>query len=514
MKPLRNRVVTKSLPAPVGGWNARDSLADMAPYDAVILDNFFPLAAAVQLRKGYTQHATGMGTNRVDTLMAYNSPTGTQKLFAVAGGSIYDATSSGAVGAATVSGLTNSRPQYVNISTSGGNFLLSVNGADKLRGYDGSAWWTDGDASHDITGLDTATVATIALHKNRVWMTVANTLKAYYLGTNSISGAASLFDLSSVADQGGQIMAIATWTLDAGAGVDDFLVFVTSVGEIIVYQGTDPSSSTTWALKGIWRLGSPLGRRCLHKYGGDVLIACQDGVLPLAAALQSDRLDTRIAISDKIQPAMTSAAQDYGDNFGWQILYYPGASMLILNVPTANLGTGQQQFVMNTITKAWGRFKPGFPANCWAISNDDLYFGAVGYVGKAWGAFADNGVAIAGDCQQAFSNYGNAAVLKRWTMARPYFQSTGTPSVLMNVNTDFTDIQATSALVTFPSAYGMWGVTRWDGCIWGSDLNVSSTWIGLNGIGYWGAPRLNISASGIEVRWVATDMVMEKGGVL
>jgi hypothetical protein len=37
-----SRANVASLPAPVGGWNARDSLANMAPTDAVQLVKFFP----------------------------------------------------------------------------------------------------------------------------------------------------------------------------------------------------------------------------------------------------------------------------------------------------------------------------------------------------------------------------------------------------------------------------------------------------------------------------------------
>ena len=41
-----------SIPAPVGGWNARDSLANMAPTDAVVLENMFPNVSNVVLRGG------------------------------------------------------------------------------------------------------------------------------------------------------------------------------------------------------------------------------------------------------------------------------------------------------------------------------------------------------------------------------------------------------------------------------------------------------------------------------
>ena len=102
-----------SLPSPIGGWNARDSLANMQPINAVQLTNWFPTPTDVTLRKGYTKISTGiLGT--VETLMNYAGAT-TQKLFAVANGVIYDTSTSTATSVFT--GLANSRFQYVNINT-------------------------------------------------------------------------------------------------------------------------------------------------------------------------------------------------------------------------------------------------------------------------------------------------------------------------------------------------------------------------------------------------------------
>jgi hypothetical protein len=50
---------SSSITAPIGGLNARDSLAAMPPQDAVTLDNWFPTPTTVDLRKGYTQWSTG-----------------------------------------------------------------------------------------------------------------------------------------------------------------------------------------------------------------------------------------------------------------------------------------------------------------------------------------------------------------------------------------------------------------------------------------------------------------------
>jgi hypothetical protein len=62
---------------------------------------------------------------------------------------------------------------------------------------------------------------------------------------------------------------------------------------------------------------------------------------------------------------MTAAATLYGSKFGWELTYYSKASLLMLNVPV-NEGSSQEQYAMNSITKAWGQFQ-GMNANCWAI---------------------------------------------------------------------------------------------------------------------------------------------------
>jgi hypothetical protein len=199
-------------------------------------------------------------------------------------------------------------------------------------------------------------------------------------------------------------MAMGTWTIDAGYGVDDLAVFVTSNGEVIVYKGTDPSSAATWSLVGVWQLASPISRRCFLKYSGDLLLLTLDGVEPLSGALQSSRTNPRVALSDKIQSAISDATTLYGSTFGWQMIHYPKAGFLLVNVPVS-VGQ-QQQYVMNTITKAWANFT-GWAANCWELLNDNLYFGGNTVVRKAWDTYADNMQPITGECKQAFSYFGS-----------------------------------------------------------------------------------------------------------
>jgi hypothetical protein len=500
-----------SLPAPTGGWNARDSVSDMAPNDAVSLENFFPGTSDVFMRYGHTRFSTGFPA-QVETIMIYNSGT-TSKMFGISNGAIYDATAGGAIGAAAVSGLGNSRWEYINNTTAAGTYIQLVNGTDVMQVYTGSAWKKDGDgAPYDITGVVSSTLSNICNHKFRVWFVQKNTLKSWYLATGAIGGAATAFDLSAVAQEGGYLVAMFTWTIDAGFGVDDLLCFVTSQGEVIVYRGTDPSSATTWALVGIWRIGAPIGKRCGIKFAGDLLLITQDGVYPMSGALQSSRTNPRVALTDKIQFATSVAVSSYGSNFGWQLLAFPKENMLFLNVPIAE-GSTQQQYVMNTITKAWCNFT-GWAANCWELFNDSPYFGGSTFIGKAWNTIGDNGANISANGLQAFNYFGANGIQKRCTMIRPVLLTDGSPGASANVNFDFDKSDTTGTLSFTPTTYGTWDSAVWDVGIWGGGLNVSKLWQGAYGIGYAIAPRLKVASMGVNVHWVSTDLVVEKGGIL
>lgn len=507
----RNNANVASLPAPIGGWNARDSLANMAPTDAVVLDNFFPGVASVNLRGGYRKHATGL-PSQVESLFSYAGGA-TNKLFAASGSGFYDVTSGGAVGAAVVSGLTNARWEYINVTTPAASYLYAVNGVDSPRLYDGSTWTAiTGVSSPAITGVTTTDLSNIALFKNRVWFIQKNSLKAWYLPTLAVGGAAASLDLSAVAKFGGTLVACGTWTIDAGYGVDDNLVFVTDKGEVIVYRGTDPSSASTWALIGVWMVGAPISKRCMMKYGGDLLLLTLDGLFPLASALQSSRLDPNVALSDKIQGAFAQAAQSYKGNFGWGMIYNALNNALVVNVP---VGVGaQEQFVMNNITKSWCRFTD-WNANCFNILNDELYFGGNEYVAEAWTigstGYVDDANNITGRILQAFNYFDTRGVKKYFTRARPSIFSNGQPAINIDINVDFDLSASTAALAYTPTLYGTWDTSLWDAGIWGSSDVINNNWQGVTGIGYCAATQLNSSSRNLQIQWASTDIVYQLG---
>jgi hypothetical protein len=656
---------TTSVPAPIGGWNGRDSLANMQPLDAVQLVNWYPTPTDVTMRKGYnvtsilttsagvktissithvnavatlttatvhglttgayvsitgttpaaysgvfkitvtsptkftysmasvpTGNATVVGTylnqavTPVNTLMNYTTNTG-YKLFAASGADIWETTTNPATKVFT--GLTSDKLQVVNLSNGAGHFLIACNGVDPTVIYNGTSWFylattstaqtissithvgnvatlttsaphglitgnyvtIAGATANDyngsyvvtvtglttftytmattpaanatvvgtytvlgITGIDSSTFANVNLFKNRLFFTQKDSLTCWYLDVNSIAGVAQPLYFGGIARNAGYLQAMATWTIDAGQGADDYAVFVTSMGEVIQYYGTDPNTAATWALKGVWQLGQTFNRRCFFKWAGDILLLTQDGLVPLAASLQSSRLDPRINLTDKIYFPISQAATNYYNQFGWQINYFASENMLILNIPILN---GIEQYVMHTITKAWARFT-GIQSYCWEVSgNADMHFGGNGYVGSFYTSLSDDSNNISATAQQAYSYFESAGQLKRFMMVRPILQSTGgVPSVLCGLSVDF-DTQSQLGAVSFnptTQTEGIWDTSKWDSNVWAGGLITTKTWQGVTGLGFSGSVNLNAVSQNIELHWASTDYVMERGGVL
>ena len=501
-KPQSSQPIT--IPAPVGGWNARDPISAMPPTDAVEMINWFPSTSDVGTRNGYSQWATGF-TGSAETLMVWSGPTGSQ-MFAAVGVDIFDVTASGPVGAAAATGFTSAQWSWTNFGTTGGNFIIAQNGNDVGQKYNGTAW-----SNNVITGPAIATdLSTVTAFRNRLYLIEKNTLSVWYLPVATIAGAATEFDLSTIFKLGGSLVSVATWSIDTGAGLDDHIVFVTNQGEVAIYQGIDPSSATDWQLIGVYRLGQPVGKNCAFKMGGDILIICRDGVYPLSKALQSVTVNNSIAITDKIRNAMRGAVQLYGSNYGWQLELYSSQSMLILNVPK---GDTAAQYVMNTLTGAWCQFN-SMNAVYWAIFNNEPYFGGDGFVGYALNNGDDNGSAIQHSFLQAYSYFGRDSQVKKVQSVRPTYSQSGEVIIEGCLSVDYREqvpAQLNSALIGSPA---VWDVSLWDVGLWGGETIVSGWQLIGGGVGLAFALRFNSTTLNAEVKYLATTYLVEQGGVL
>lgn len=500
----------RSVQAPTGGLNTISPLNAMPETDAITLDNIFPQPGYLEIRKGHKTHIK-CGAAAVESLLPYNAPVAANdKLFAactavISNVTVFTTVSASSTASASMSGLGNARWQHVNMSTSGGNYLWICNGADAPRYYDGTVW-----ATASVTGVTAANISNVALHKQRIWVALSGSLTPAYLNTSSIAGTATPFDLQGVFRNGGYLQAIGSWSLDGGAGPDDYLAFITSKGEVAIYNGTDPA--TNFILKGVYEVGPPLGRRCLIKVGADLLLICMDGLLPLSQALVTDRAASiSAAITKKIQPTINSSARSYGSNFGWQVTPYPRGTRAILNVPVTE-NTLQYQYVMNTVTGAWTRFT-GENANCWAVFQDRLFYG--GNNGRVYEADCqgyDESAAIDIDIETAFNYLGNKGQLKQLTMARALLTTDGQVTPGMAVNVDF----ARDATVYIPtvqqSAAAQWDVDNWDAGTWPVVNRVVTDWTAVEGIGYCASIHTQASIQAVTTAQESSSVTMQMHG--
>jgi len=429
----------------------------------------------------------------VETLMPYQGPGATKKLFAAAGASIWDVSSTSYARYSTGTGLSSNRWQWTNFATSGGNFLFIVNGADAPRYFDGSSWTTPSITGTGITATDFVAVTP---HKGRLWFAIKDTTDAAYLPTASVAGTAVKFPLGQFFSKGGYLVTVETWSLDGGAGPDDYCVFISSRGQAVVYAGTDPASASTWALVGVFDVGEPIGRRCAVRYGTSPLVITRSGLLKLQLSLSQDKAEMEgTAYSARIYQAVTDAARDHGDNFGWQVTSYPRGNMLIMNVPHVETSLAEQ-YVMNTLTGAWCKFT-GWNANCFVIYNDKLYFGGnSGDVYQGDVGSTDVGETITATGQTAYRAFGSTGKNKQFKMIKALVRSTATNRPRLGVSTDFVETNNLSTLPANASSGALWDVATWDNASWSVDDVPLSDWSSVNAFGVWGSIKFVATTGG------------------
>ncbi|TCL70536.1 hypothetical protein [Rhizobium sp. BK251] len=520
--PAPQTAVGASVPAPIGGWDAYSPISDMPPQNAVELINWFPQPGWVELRRGFVEHSDTGTEDAVDSLMPYQGPLiSDAKLFSASDNTIWDVTD--ATGISIETGLSNNRWQSVNFATAGGNFLWICNGEDTPRYWNGTAL-----QSATITGVVAEDMVACTIYRGRIWTILANSTKAAYLPLDSIQGVATEFDLGPFFRLGGQLQAIATWSTDIEGGTNEFIIFVSSYGEAAIFLIYDPTDGSQFSFRGVASLGSPIGRRCVEKIGSDVGIITIDGVIPLSQVLNYDRAAFQnVALTKNIRTAMTQAARDFKEEFGWQIISYPRNTMAILNVPIVE-GGQQQQYVMNTINGAWCRFV-GQNANCWAIFLDRAYFGGNnGLVYLADEAAGDEDATLEADIQGAYNYFGTRGQNKRWTTVRPLV--TKDDSYLVDLTfglsidfqlSDAQDQVIADVLGVRPAIWNdpdtLWNDpnTRWPG------MTTSAQWMAVSGIGYCAAIRMKISVPWSEslrapqvLRVYSLDFLMNPGGFI
>lgn len=510
--------IPQTVPAPIGGLNGRDPLADMARTDAYLMDNFFPGTASVSSRKGCAKYSTTSLGAPVQSLEVYSGGAG-DKMLAWAGGKIFDVSLAAPVQLATgLLGNVVVTTMFSNAADTS-QHLIIVNGLDQPRHYDGAL------STLTMTGMvgSQNTLNFVKSFKGRLYFGQKDKLGFYYLPVGQIQGALTYFDLGQVASKGGYLVAIATFSESTtGESPADYIVFITSKGELIVYAGYDPSTTANWALVGRYYTAEPIGTRCTVNFGTELIILTQEGALPFSEVRRAGDAASA-GVKGAIYTAITSKLGKYLAQYnmnaavpGWEGLQYSGGGgWLILNVPATSSIAGQYyHFIMNTTTNSWCRFT-NWNGMSFCVFNKRLYFGRYdGYIMLGDEGRLDDGQPIRCDVKQAYNYFddgnGLGFLTKHFQWASLLVSCDGEPPLSGKFNVDFTEEQPDYVNDLSPTAGAEWDVAAWDVGVWGDDSRTQRFIITLNKGGVSGALWLRASLQGLTLEWYATQYVMEK----
>lgn len=479
----RSRIV--SIPAPTGGWNTRDSLDQMEPTDAVVMDNMIPSIGKVSLRSGYEDFVTGIAADIGGTWSADEIETlftlvvgGNEQFLCAMDGGIARIDSGTAVEIEPDGTYTSDRWQYTTFaeSTTNGNpQIYAVNGTDQPWKYDGT---THANWAPTMTGGTDNNLAWVFSYKNRIYAGEADSRNFWYSGLGDDT-ALTEFPLEGIRGAQGNILFMGALTRDTGSGPDDFAVFVTDQGQVIVYQGSNPGDASAWSIVGVYKIPKPINSRRAHaQLFGDIVIATELDYIFLNAALRES--GAVILTPTKMTGAMTSAAASHKDNYGWEMVISETDNLLMCNIPRET-NAQYHQHVFNLQTRAASRFT-GLNFRTFAVWNGKLYGATNNAIYRVLSRLSDdsstNEDPIQMRVQTAWTDL-QSAEIKHVKAMRALLRSQGAFSYGAKVGVDFIDPQVSVKASAGPTSEAtLWGDTPGVTTLWGDTAATETYWAG------------------------------------
>lgn len=391
---------TVTVPASVGGVNALSSLMQMPGEDCIYTFNLMPAELGLRLRKGYQEWATGI-IGDVRTIVSYEGrEQSDDRLWAATEYGIYDVTTFGETipdeaQSFSINGVDSGygvQAEFVNDAAV--KYLFYADSENGLFQYSSvSGLWTvppSGILDTDWYYIDGGRIAFpvdeiafITVHKLRIWVILRDSSDAWYLPLYQFAGELKKFTFGAKMVHGGNLMGLWTWSMDGGEGMDDYLIAVSRSGDVMVYKGDDPETTSTvdpvatgpWTLIGTWFIGAvPASRRIAIGQGSEMYLLSSYGITSLRDLLQgSTANDTMRSLSAKVNRFLRADIKSGRDRHEWSLNVNPADGFLQIVTPEPNT-TPYVQYNQNLTTKAWG-FWEDVPLLCGKTWNGEYYMG-------------------------------------------------------------------------------------------------------------------------------------------
>ncbi len=545
-RPQQQQTDSIGLPAPIEGIVATGIFGvgsaaaegDIGVKSAIWLYNFIAGEYGTRVRPGSREFATSIpdlagADGVVRTVMLYNSVVAggaNDVLFAATDLGIFDITAGGAGPWDLVPATALTWPNqgndagwvsFINYTNVAGDHFLLI--ADEDNGYyifDGTTW-----AAGTFTGAPVplaVNLVQISEWNGRIWLVEKNSARAWFLDPLALTGQIEPMDVGSRFKEGGHLVQCATWTLDAGDGMDDKFVMISAAGDVLIWVGTDPTTAADLALEGRWTVGAvPEGRRVLSDWGGDVAILSTGGVITASALLAGRAsLDSSQFLSKNINQYIRSEMEDSLDVFGWSMQLVPTQNITIISVPQPPLTSRPPiQFVLETSTNAWSMFRD-LDMVCIAEQGNAFVFGTSGGRVMVLEGTTDD-ILLDGSSAKAitfsllthYSGMGQAAQWKLAQFIRPYWIGAAQPVFNVQVHFDFDLAELLISPPFVESDAATWDSAIWDTALWAGTAQAYLETIGVGGMGRHVAVAIRGEATN-ELTYVGADLMVSKGGLL
>lgn len=525
-RPAPQRTSVSKIPAPVAGINAQAGLSEMAPNEAIFLKNIIPARYGCRVRSGYMEFATNVGTGGVRTVLPYVGSSDAQnRLFACAQNAIYNVSAGGAappsVLAFGISDTTSGYGQWTLYVTNAGHFLVYTDESNGYKLYtESTGLWTTivlGGGAGQVTPADPASFVGCVIFKSRLWFVKKDSASAWYLPVGAVTGTVTEFNFGNKFKHGGTLVALYNWTIDGGEGLDDYLVAISSTGDIIIYKGNDPSSASDFVQHGQWYIGqTPVGRRIAGSFGGELYVLSAYGVVPLTKLIAGALIQQEdIYISRKINPLINEQMSVSRTTLGWEIKLVPADNLLLISTPKRT-GLDYLQFVQSLNTQGWSTFID-IPYNTGEVYLDDFYIGDTDNRVLLYTGNSDNvplagttGTDIEFSVLQTFQEEGAVGTYKRTQFIRPVFIASAPPAYIAEVRYDYNLSELFGAPSASSVSGALWDVGVWDSALWSVELATADQLRGGSGMGRTIAIGLNGNTLA-ETILVRTDLQKDEG---
>lgn len=510
-----------TFPAPIRGWVLNENLATVQPAGARILDNWICTTTGCRVRGGRAKHAT-IGATPL-SIWSYNGTS--EKMFAATSAGVFDVTAPAnpeTALTAAVTGRTSGYYSAAQFGTAGGDFQYLVNGVDKPLLYDGTSFVAiDGTSTPAITGVTTTKLSHVWSFASRLFFIESGTMNAWYLPVDSIGGAVNQFSLAGIFKKGSSLLFGATWSLDAGDGLDDKCLFVSTEGEVAVYEGTNPGDANAWSKAGVYSMPRPMGKKAFTQAGGDLLIATVSGLIPVSATIKNDiaALESK-SVSRAITPYWQTKAQARALLTGesWEFAKVQRNSTMFLTMPDPN-DAEKPMLAVNLLTGGWSRCT-GWDGRCLIEFNDCAYIGSAdGCIYKLDTGGNDNGSIYTAVYLGQHESMGSASAKKTVLQMRAMFQ-TGSPiAPYISAQPDFQEVIASPPSSVANYTTDVWDIGLWDVAVWDATTSISNSasWTAGGITGGTIAPELQLSF-GVDptpaVELVSIDATYSVGAVV